>query len=64
MNEDNCTFKTPKYHEGGKNKKLLYYIQGSLDNSLKMKNMAYQHIDSFNYAMTNIKNPSKIYKTN
>ena len=37
-----------------KNEKLIKYITGSLDNPLKMENIARQHIDSFNYAMTDI----------
>ena len=34
--------------------KLIKYITGSLDNPNKMENMAKQHIDSFNYAMTDV----------
>ena len=37
-----------------KNEKLLKYITGSLDNPNKMENIARQHIDSFNYAMTDV----------
>ena len=34
--------------------KLIKYITGSLDNPNKMENIAKQHIDSFNYAMTDV----------
>ena len=34
--------------------KHIKYITGTLDNPFKMQNMAKQHIDSFNYAMTDI----------
>ena len=37
-----------------KNDKLIKYITGSLDNPYKMENIARQHIDSFNYAMTDV----------
>ena len=37
-----------------KYEKLIKYITGSLDNPNKMENIAKQHIDSFNYAMTDV----------
>ena len=37
-----------------KNEALIKYIIGSLDNPNKMENIARQHIDSFNYAMTDV----------
>ena len=44
-----------KYNnKNSKHYNLLQYIQGSLKNSDKMKDMAKQHIESFNYSMTKI----------
>ena len=40
--------------KSSKNEKLIKYITGSLDNPLKLENFARQHIDSFNYTMTDI----------
>ena len=37
-----------------KYEKLIKYITGTLDNPNKMENIAKQHIDSFNYAMTDV----------
>ena len=54
MSKKEISFDSPKYKGVGKNKKLLNYIQGSLDDCYKMKNMAIQHIESFNYAMGTI----------
>lgn len=47
-------YSIPKYHKSTKNKTLLHQIQCSLSNAEKMKNIAIQHISSFNYAMTSI----------
>ena len=44
----------PKYHTGKKHRKLLSQMQCSLEHSDKMQNIAKQHIDSFNYAMSSI----------
>ena len=41
-------------NNSNKNEKLIKYITGSLDNPNKMENIARQHIDSFNYAMTDV----------
>ena len=54
MSKKEISFDSPKYKGVGKNKKLLNYIQGSLDDCYKMENMAIQHIESFNYAMGTI----------
>ena len=47
-----------KQHDANSNpdkyEKLIKYITGSLDNPNKMENLAKQHIDSFNYAMTDV----------
>ena len=52
--QDNSNNNKSKKSKPSKNEKLLKYITGSLDNPSKMENIARQHIDSFNYAMTDV----------